>query len=269
MTAFPAARIVDPVTHDQLVPSGMIAAPPGTVLIERMMAATVTSTVACSGVISAGLAHPPPPGPPPLIVVGSATALILGKPSARWAPTDFAACSAFLGDIKLAVSRTVLIGGPTTVMVALANLKNLLLERKGQLEAWDPATQKEFEKWFGTTSDEARDKILQRIDDMLNLINGYSDSNFQGAEDDHDLYAWVDPSDDSTIHLGNGFATAPPTGQDSHAGIVGHEMSHFDSIGGTDDHVYGDGNAKNLAKTDPDKALENADNFEYFVEGVP
>jgi len=46
-------------------------------------------------------------------------------------------------------------------------------------------------------------------------------------------------------------------------------MSHFDDIGGTKDHVYGAENAKALATTDSNKALNNADSFEYYTEGAP
>lgn len=40
-------------------------------------------------------------------------------------------------------------------------------------------------------------------------------------------------------------------------------------VAGTDDHVYGQSGAKNLAISDPTKALNNADNHEYFAENTP
>lgn len=117
---FPAARIGDPITHDQLVPSGLIGPPlpgrPMTVLIEYLPAAVVGDFVTCTGAISAGIAHPPQAGPPPSvppsvpIVTGSATVLIGFMPAARWI-VDTAGCGVFLGDSKLAATRTVLIGG--------------------------------------------------------------------------------------------------------------------------------------------------------------
>jgi len=114
---FPAARITDPVTHDMLVPSGVIG-PPLTgsagqpVIIEGMPAAYVSCTCVCTGAISGGIVHPPPPGPPPPIVSGSMTVMIHGLPAARWAPApDASACGAFLGDPKLTPTRTVFIGG--------------------------------------------------------------------------------------------------------------------------------------------------------------
>jgi uncharacterized Zn-binding protein involved in type VI secretion len=105
-----------------LVPSGVITlplAPPtqGPVSIEALPAAYVTCTVACSGATSMGPAHPPPPpGAPPIpIVMGSTSVFINGKPAARWAPSgDIGSCGVFIGDPKLALTRTVIIGGPTS-----------------------------------------------------------------------------------------------------------------------------------------------------------
>ena len=119
---FPAARIADPITHDMLVPSGVIGPPippiPGMVsnpvIIEGMPAAIVTCRCICTGVISAGIVLPPIPDPnaQPPIVNGSGTVLINGLPAARWSPApDVGACGVFLGDPKLAAMRTVLIGG--------------------------------------------------------------------------------------------------------------------------------------------------------------
>lgn len=115
---FPAARVTDPITHDQLVPCGIIGPPfPSPlplppVLIEGLPAAYVSCTAVCTGAISGGIAHIPPPGPPPPITLGSMTVLIHGLPAARWAPApDIGACGVFLGDAKLAATRTVLIGG--------------------------------------------------------------------------------------------------------------------------------------------------------------
>jgi uncharacterized Zn-binding protein involved in type VI secretion len=117
---FPAARIGDSITHDQLVPSGIIGPPmPGripTVLIEYLPAAVLGDFVTCTGALSVGIAHPPQAGPPPStppsvpIIKGSATVLINFMPAARWI-VDMSACGVFLGDSKLAATRTVLIGG--------------------------------------------------------------------------------------------------------------------------------------------------------------
>ena len=117
---FPAARKGDPITHDMLVPAGVIAPPPtgpcpqGPVMIEFLPAAHVGCIAVCSGATSAGPVHPPVPTPPfgTPIIKGSATVMIHGMPAARWTPSgDMAGCGVFLGMPPLAATRTTLIGG--------------------------------------------------------------------------------------------------------------------------------------------------------------
>lgn len=125
---FPAARKGDPISHDLLVPCGVIGPPlagpcpppaMGPVMIEMLPAAHVGCQVVCSGVISAppGIIHPPipppPVGPPNLIMKGSLTVMIHGMPAARWAPSGdmTVPCAVFLGLTALTATRTTLIGG--------------------------------------------------------------------------------------------------------------------------------------------------------------
>jgi len=56
---------------------------------------------------------------------------------------------------------------------------------------------------------------------------------------------------------------------DSQAGTLIHEMSHFTVVANTDDFVYGQTGARNLADTNPANAIMNADNHEYFAENNP
>lgn len=79
-------------------------------------------------------------------------------------------------------------------------------------------------------------------------------------------YAYVYPTQPYTIYLCRVFWTAPALGTDSQAGTLVHETSHFNVVSGTNDWVYGTTGAQDLAKTDPTKALDNADNHEYFAE---
>lgn len=82
-------------------------------------------------------------------------------------------------------------------------------------------------------------------------------------------YAYVYPTRPYEIFVCRAFWSAPLTGTDSKAGTLIHEMSHFNVTAGTDDHVYGQAGAKNLAITDPAAALDNADSHEYFAENTP
>ena len=82
-------------------------------------------------------------------------------------------------------------------------------------------------------------------------------------------YAYVYPTQPYKIYLCKVFWTAPSLGRDSKMGTLVHEMSHFNVVASTDDWVYGASGAASLAISNPDKALDNADNHEYFTEDQP
>jgi len=82
-------------------------------------------------------------------------------------------------------------------------------------------------------------------------------------------YAYVYPTKPYEIFVCKAFWTAPLAGTDSKGGTLIHEMSHFNAVASTDDWVYGQAGAKNLALTNPTNAIDNADNHEYFAENTP
>ena len=82
-------------------------------------------------------------------------------------------------------------------------------------------------------------------------------------------FAYVYPAQPYTIYVCKAFWTAPLTGTDSRGGTLLHELSHFDVVAGTADHVYGQSGAAELARTSPERAINNADSHEYFGENTP
>jgi peptidyl-Lys metalloendopeptidase len=82
-------------------------------------------------------------------------------------------------------------------------------------------------------------------------------------------YAYVYPDKPYTIYVCKAFWSAPMTGTDSKGGTLVHEMSHFNVVASTNDWVYGQSAAANLAVTNPDEAIDNADSHEYFGENTP
>jgi peptidyl-Lys metalloendopeptidase len=82
-------------------------------------------------------------------------------------------------------------------------------------------------------------------------------------------FAYVYPAQPYTIYVCKAFWTAALTGTDSRGGTLLHELSHFNVVAGTDDHVYGQSGAADLARTDPARAVNNADSHEYFGENTP
>jgi peptidyl-Lys metalloendopeptidase len=64
-----------------------------------------------------------------------------------------------------------------------------------------------------------------------------------------------------------GFFNAADSGRDSRFGIVIHEVSH--AALGTIDAGYGPDAGMKLGREEPERAVQNADNYEYFVEFLP
>ena len=124
-----------------------------------------------------------------------------------------------------------------------------------------------YQLWFGAF-DNAR---WERVESHYSLIRAATQSAPVAFECDgtSSAYAYVYPNDPYKIYLGDAFWPAPMTGTDSKAGTLIHELSHFTVLGGTQDYVYGQTGAKNLAISNPAQAVMNADSHEYFVENTP
>lgn len=124
-----------------------------------------------------------------------------------------------------------------------------------------------YTTWFGTVDS-------TRSNTVKNNFNAIS--NAMATEDitvdckcKQNYYAYVYPNDPYKIYVCKAFWTAPLIGTDSKAGTLVHEMSHFDVVAGTDDVVYGQTGAMNLANSSPNDAVRNADSHEYFAENTP
>lgn len=150
---------------------------------------------------------------------------------------------------------------------AVADAKDMLAKSRAKTEAWDDDTKAQAKKWFGDDSDETKQMILDRIDKQTAHLDTMNDATFERASgEDRDVYAYVYPDDDSKMWLGTAFWDAPAKGDNSKAGTIVHETSHYDTQSGTQDHVYGHKDARDLAKKDPATAKNNADNMEYYIE---
>jgi peptidyl-Lys metalloendopeptidase len=123
--------------------------------------------------------------------------------------------------------------------------------------------------WFGgynTTRESTVRANFSRIDTAIDQSGGQLRINC-GCNQNY--YAYVYPTRAYEIFVCRAFWSAPPTGTDSRAGTLIHEISHFNVVAGTEDHVYGQAAARNLAIADPARAIANADNHEYFAENTP
>lgn len=155
----------------------------------------------------------------------------------------------------------------STALSAVNGARSYTENAKGYLNA--AAIGSRYTTWFGAYTSSrlntaqqhfvAIDAAMDQSGNQIKINCGCNQS----------YYAYVYPTKAYEIFVCKAFWSAPLTGTDSKAGTLVHEMSHFNATAGTDDVVYGQAGAKNLASTNPDGALNNADSHEYFAENNP
>jgi peptidyl-Lys metalloendopeptidase len=131
------------------------------------------------------------------------------------------------------------------------------------------ATGARYTSWFGAYAAGRYDTAKQHfvnIDNAMDQTGGQVTINC-GCNENY--FAYVYKNQPYQIWVCNSFWSAPLIGTDSRAGTLIHEMSHFTVVADTDDYVYGQSAARNLANTNPTNAVDNADNHEYFSENTP
>ncbi|MBT1443220.1 peptidase M35 [Shewanella sp. JM162201] len=153
-------------------------------------------------------------------------------------------------------------------LAGLAAAKSMAADAKGYLAGNNnPSASVRYNTWFGAFNTSRWNTVsgnFSSIDSALNTQPLTFDCSCKKS-----YYAYVYPTQPYKIYLCNAFWSAPVSGTDSKGGTIVHEMSHFNVVAGTDDIVYGQSGAKNLAQTNPDQAIQNADSHEYFAENTP
>jgi len=128
-------------------------------------------------------------------------------------------------------------------------------------------TSARYETWFGQATSSRYNTAVSNFDAINDAIDN------KPLEFDcsckKSYFAYVYPTQPYKVYLCRAFWNANEVGTDSRAGTIIHELSHFNAVAGTDDVVYGHSGAKNLAISNPDQALNNADSHEYFAENTP
>ncbi|MEK8031955.1 M35 family metallo-endopeptidase [Ideonella sp. DXS29W] len=131
-----------------------------------------------------------------------------------------------------------------------------------------PVSTQRYVKWFGTFATSRWNTVNSHY---TNIESAFKTKplTLDCSCNDSGTYAYVYPNQPYKIYLCGAFWSAPMTGTDSKGGTLVHEMSHFTVVAGTDDWAYGQTAAANLAKSNPTKAVDNADSHEYFSENTP
>ncbi len=136
-----------------------------------------------------------------------------------------------------------------------------------------------YRTWFGNW-DNARAKFVRNTikalkNHILTSNITYVCESYGVRSCDGSTYAFVYPSDSSTIYLCDPYFDLPQLSDatflevfnsGTRAGTIIHEMSHYDDVGGTLDNCYNRDVCADYARTSPSRATHNADSFQYFAE---
>jgi peptidyl-Lys metalloendopeptidase len=121
----------------------------------------------------------------------------------------------------------------------------------------------QWNTWFGAFQ-ATRYSTVQRC--WQNIQNDLPNANFNccvgcGGNCGPNLFAYVFPNDRTmTQFMCAAFFSMP----NEQAETLTHEQSHFTRTCGTVDHTYGETSSRSLALTNPQMAIENADNHAFF-----
>jgi peptidyl-Lys metalloendopeptidase len=124
-----------------------------------------------------------------------------------------------------------------------------------------------YTTWFGTVTSSRYNTVKDNFSAIYAAMS--TEDITVDCKCKQNYYAYVYPNDPYKIYVCKVFWQAPLLGTDSKAGTLVHEMSHFRVVADTDDVVYGQTGARNLASSNPDAAITNADSHEYFAENTP
>ncbi len=124
-----------------------------------------------------------------------------------------------------------------------------------------------YTTWFGTYSTTRYNSVKSHFSNIDNALRTKPVTFNCSCTDS--AYAYVYKNQPYNIFVCNAFWSAPNAGTDSKAGTIVHELSHFTVVADTDDWAYGQTAAKNLARSNTKRAVDNADSHEYFAENTP
>lgn len=126
-----------------------------------------------------------------------------------------------------------------------------------------------YKKWFGVYTPQRGTRVKRVLNNALGAVSCFNFLFYiDVAPRGKDVIAWWQRSNDSNQLSGMGFCPAffklKHGGMNSRMGTIGHELTH--AYGSTQDHCYGINECLNLAKSNPDFAIDNADSYQFFME---
>lgn len=130
------------------------------------------------------------------------------------------------------------------------------------------------DSWFGKKTTQAKfaDRVVTQYKKMLTLMDG--STYVCGGKEisrncDSGTMAYVYPDDAQQKIYMCPYVMDMDEDYAEQVQTVVHELSHFETVGDTNDNVYGEAGGKRLARRKPDKAYATADNIGYFAKFQP
>ncbi len=148
----------------------------------------------------------------------------------------------------------------TLTQTALTDLRGLGADER--------ASSPRYSTWFGTYTESRFNRVVSNFEAIENAMANET-LQFNCNCNEAGIYAFVYPAFPYSVTLCPEFRNASPNGENSRAGTIIHEVSHFTIVADTDDHAYSQSGSRALANSSPDLAIANADSHEYFAENAP
>lgn len=155
----------------------------------------------------------------------------------------------------------------SSLLTALANAESIALKARNYLNNLSTtarSTDTAYKTWFGAYTSSRYSTVQSHYSNIYSTFNTKKVTFYCDCTDSS--YAYVYANRPYEIHLCGAFWNAPSLGTDSKAGTLVHETSHFSVVAGTQDYAYGTTACRNLAISNPTRAIANADSHEYFAE---
>lgn len=139
-----------------------------------------------------------------------------------------------------------------------------------------------FQRWFGRYNAKSGDTVRRNLKSIVKALRsgGVSAVCINIGEDlcDGETFAFVDTDEPYEINLCPNFfsmdtmkdltAASARNGNGTRAATLIHEVSHFSNVAQTVDLCYSRGDCSEMARTQMQSALRNADSYQYFAEDV-
>ena len=139
--------------------------------------------------------------------------------------------------------------------------------RSRALRAYNAATSFNswYQTWFGNTSS-AVSTVRSRFSNAYNRL-GQNVDYYCGSYAPYctsGVVAYTYKTTSNRVYLCSAFWSYSNKGH-----VIGHEAYHWNTVAGADDVTYGSSQCQSLARTRPNDALRNADNYAYAADTAP